>query len=136
MKLDAEIMFDCLLYINAFYYGMFFSCNFVMTTSKYFSVVSTPDIERDAAVTFTLLAIEFLKLIVYKKYKEKYRGISSTFVILMNFGTLACNFYMLKLMSPVLKLEKLLSILLVMLSSCEIFFGALQPWFKKKPYYT
>ncbi|KAL3281913.1 hypothetical protein HHI36_005117 [Cryptolaemus montrouzieri] len=136
MKLDAEIMFDCLLYINAFYYGMFFACNFVMTTSKYFSVVPTPDIGKDAAVTFTLLAIEFVKLISYKKYKETHRGIISTFVIFMNVGTLTCNYYVLEIMDPVLKLEQLLSILLVLLSFCEIFFGSLQPWFKKKPYYT
>ncbi|XP_044752321.1 uncharacterized protein LOC123312137 isoform X2 [Coccinella septempunctata] len=136
MKLDAEIMFDCLLYINAFYYGMFFACNFVMTISKYYSAVITPNIGRDAAVTFSLLAVEFLKLIIYKKYKEAHRGISSTFVIIMNAVTLACCFYMLKIMNPVLKLEKLLCILLWMLASCEIFFGCLQPWFKKKPYYT
>lgn len=136
MKVDAELMFDCLLYINGFYYVLLFPCDSIMSTAKYFSAVLTPDIMFDACITFTMLIIEFLKLILFKKYRDTHRGIISFFVILMNFGTLGCDSYKLFVQDPVLKLEKLLAYLMTTLAITEIVFGSLQLCIKKKPYYV
>lgn len=74
MNIDAELMFECLIHLNIFHYAMIATCETIMTTAKYVSIVDTPKIGRDAAVIFTKLAVEFIKIMVFKKFKEKRRS--------------------------------------------------------------
>lgn len=72
MKVDAELMFECLMHINLHYYPVFGITEACMTAAKRFSEDKfTPDIGRDAAVCFTRLFIEFVKLCVFYRFKEK-----------------------------------------------------------------
>lgn len=75
MKLDAELMFECLIYLNAYYFPVFATCETIMTAAKYRSIIDTPNIARDAIVTFTKLFGEFTKIILFRKYKDERRSI-------------------------------------------------------------
>lgn len=69
-KVDAELMFECLIYINAFYYPVFATCESIMALAKYRSTQrDTPNIGVDAAVCFARLLVEIVKLVVFYKYK-------------------------------------------------------------------
>lgn len=72
MKVDAELMFECLMHINLHYYPVFGLTEACMTTAKFISdKKDTPNIDKDAAVCFTRLFVEFVKLFVFYKYMEK-----------------------------------------------------------------
>lgn len=77
MSIDAELMFECLIHLNIFHYAMIATCESIMTTAKYISIIDTPTIGRDAAVIFTKLAVELIKIMVFKKFKEKKRSMTN-----------------------------------------------------------
>lgn len=71
MKVDSEVMFECLMYINAYYYPVFATCESIMALAKYITPQrDTPNIGQDAAVCFTRLSVEILKLVVFYRYKH------------------------------------------------------------------
>lgn len=80
MNVDAELMFDCLIYINLFYFPVFGICESIMCIAKYRSIMLTRQIETDAAVVSSVLFAELLKLVIYKKLREQRKGkIMTTF---------------------------------------------------------
>lgn len=74
MKIDAELMFECLIYLNVFYFPMFFICETILVAAKWQSQVATPGIEKDMSVTFGLLTVEVTKILIFRKYKDQARG--------------------------------------------------------------
>nr|CAI5837348.1 unnamed protein product [Callosobruchus analis] len=74
MDMDTQLMFECLIYLNAFYFPVFGICETIMTAAKYNSIVDTPDIFRDAAVAFTKLSVEMIKMLIYKRFKDLRRS--------------------------------------------------------------
>lgn len=74
MNLDAELMFDCLLYLNLFYFPVFGICESIMCIAKYKSVIMTDRIRTDAAVITSVLFAEMLKLVIYRKLREQRKG--------------------------------------------------------------
>lgn len=74
MEIDAELMFECLIYLNLFYFPVFATCETIMTIAKYRSIIDTPYIGQDAAVVFTRLACELTKILLYRKFKEEKRS--------------------------------------------------------------
>ncbi|CAG9768015.1 unnamed protein product [Ceutorhynchus assimilis] len=137
MKVDPELMFECLIYLNAFYYPVFASPEFIMVIAKYQSIRETPNIEQDGAVCFARLIAEILKILVFYRWKEKRRKIVTTFALLMTMVSLATVIYTFGYQDPILKLEKVLCSITVMLTTTEIVFGILFffPCFKKVDYY-
>lgn len=73
-NIDPVLMFECLIYLNIYHYAMFATCETIMTTAKYVSIVNTPNIGRDAGVVFTKLTVELTKIIVFEKYRKKRRS--------------------------------------------------------------
>lgn len=74
MNADAELMFDCLLYLNLFYFPVFGICESIMCIAKYRSIIETSKIGIDAAVVSSVLFAELLKLLIYKKMREQRKG--------------------------------------------------------------
>lgn len=71
MKVDAELMFECLIYINAHYYPVFATCESIMALAKFLSQKKdTPNIGLDALVCGTRIFIEIFKLIIFYKFKD------------------------------------------------------------------
>jgi len=68
---DAELMMECLIYLNMFHFSIVATCDVIMTVAKYFSIIQTPKIGQDAAVVFFRLTCELVKIIVYRCFKEK-----------------------------------------------------------------
>ncbi|XP_018572246.1 uncharacterized protein LOC108911729 [Anoplophora glabripennis] len=126
MKVDSELMFECLIYINAYYYPVFASCESIMALAKYISPLrDTPNIGQDAAVCFTRLFVEVLKLVVFNRYKDKSKKLVTAFAVLMTSVTIATIFYTLLIQDPAIKLEKVLSSLTIILTVFEVAFGTL-----------
>lgn len=73
MKVDVELMFACLMHINLYYFPVFGVTEVCMWSAKAYSdKKDTPYIyKHDAAVCFSRLFMEFVKLMVYYKYMEK-----------------------------------------------------------------
>ncbi|KAJ8922411.1 hypothetical protein NQ315_004357 [Exocentrus adspersus] len=138
MKVDAELMFECLIYINAYYYPVFATCDTIMALAKYQSTQrDTPNIGKDALVCFTRLFAEILKLVVFYKYKDERKKLVTAFGVAMTLVTIGTIYYTLLIQDPALKLEKVLSALTIMLTACEVAFGTLflMPCYKKVEYY-
>ncbi|XP_076262896.1 uncharacterized protein LOC143197937 [Rhynchophorus ferrugineus] len=135
--MDAELMFECLIYINAFYYPVFASAEFIMVIAKYQSIRETPNIEQDGAVCFARLIAEILKLLIFYKCKEKRKKLVTIFALLMTGVSLATIIYTFGFQDPVLKLEKVLCSLTIMLVTAEIIYGILYfcPCCKRVEYY-
>lgn len=74
MNVDAELMFDCLLYLNLFYFPVFGICESIMCIAKYKSIILTSRIGIDAAVVSSVLFAEMLKLVIYRKLREHRKG--------------------------------------------------------------
>ncbi|KAJ8937545.1 hypothetical protein NQ318_002762 [Aromia moschata] len=73
--IDAELVFECLIYLNTFYCVVFSTCDTVMTVAKYVSVrKETPNIHWDGAVTFTKMVLEVAKILLFQKFKEERRN--------------------------------------------------------------
>lgn len=74
MNVDAELMFDCLIYLNLFYFPVFGVCESIMCIAKYKSIIETKEIGRDAAIVSSVLFAEMLKLVIYRKLRERRKG--------------------------------------------------------------
>lgn len=74
MNVDAELMFDCLIYLNLFYFPVFGICESIMCIAKYKSIILTSQIGTDAAVVSSVLFAEMLKLVIYRKLREQRKG--------------------------------------------------------------
>ncbi|XP_023019289.1 uncharacterized protein isoform X2 [Leptinotarsa decemlineata] len=78
MKVDVELMFECLMYLNAHYYPVFAISEASMTIAKHISEKKhTPNLDRDAMVCSLRLFIELAKLILFKRYKDDHRSKNS-----------------------------------------------------------
>lgn len=98
MKVDAELMFECLIYLNVFYYPLFFICETILVAAKWQSAVPTPGIEEDASVIFAVLALEIGKILIYRKFKDRKRGINHVliqivYIMFCRFSHRNCCFY-------------------------------------------
>lgn len=74
MNVDPELMFDCLLYLNFYYFPMFLICEPIMYFAKYNSTRPTAFIERDATVVSITILSEMLKLIIFRRLRETRKG--------------------------------------------------------------
>lgn len=74
MNVDPELMFDCLMYLNLYYFPMFGICEPIMYIAKYNSTRPTVFIERDATVVSITILSEFLKLIIFRRLRETRKG--------------------------------------------------------------
>ncbi|KAJ8911426.1 hypothetical protein NQ315_005959 [Exocentrus adspersus] len=137
MNIDTELMFECLMHLNLFYYPVFATCETIMTAAKYNSIIDTPYIFQDGAVVFTKLIAELLKILLFRRLKEERRRIATAIAILLTFVTLGALFYSFFIQWPVLKLEMILNSLTVILATTEVFFGTLDllPCFQKRHYF-
>ncbi|CAG9824751.1 unnamed protein product [Phaedon cochleariae] len=74
MRVDVELMFECLIYINAHYFPVFMISEVSMTIAKYISEKKdTPNLGTDAIVCSARHFVELLKLILFKKLKDTHR---------------------------------------------------------------
>ncbi|XP_023018224.1 uncharacterized protein [Leptinotarsa decemlineata] len=137
MNVDTELMFECLIYLNLFYFPVFGTCETIMTAAKYISIIDTPKIDTDAAVVGTKLSVELLKILIYRKFKDFRRRTVTAITVLLTFVTIGTLFYSFFIQSPVLKLESILNSLTIMLATTEVVFGILEilPCCQKPHYY-
>ncbi|KAL1502187.1 hypothetical protein ABEB36_007365 [Hypothenemus hampei] len=138
MDVDIELMFECLIYLNLFYFPVFATCEIIMTIAKYYSIIDTPYIGQDAAVVFARLACELTKILLYRKFKEEKRNLVTSIVVFFTFITISGLVYTFFIQKPVLKLEHILNSLTITLALTEVGLGVLQvviKCFRKNPYY-
>ncbi|XP_023019288.1 uncharacterized protein isoform X1 [Leptinotarsa decemlineata] len=127
MKVDVELMFECLMYLNAHYYPVFAISEASMTIAKHISEKKhTPNLDRDAMVCSLRLFIELAKLILFKRYKDDHRKIVTAVVVFMTMITVGTVYYTVFVQDPTLKLENVFSCLTIMLMIVELVFGI---WF-------
>nr|CAH7748875.1 unnamed protein product [Callosobruchus chinensis] len=78
MKADPELMFECLIYINAYYYPVYAVSEAVMTLAKYMSEKKdTPNLGQDAIVCFSRIFMDLFKILLFNRFKETCRSKSS-----------------------------------------------------------
>ncbi|XP_050513762.1 uncharacterized protein LOC126889479 [Diabrotica virgifera virgifera] len=138
MKFDPELMFECLLYINAHYFPVIAISEISMLTAKYFSdKKDTPNIDQDAVVCLTRHVCELMKLVMFQRFKYTHKKLITLFSIFLTFMTVGTVYYNVNIQHPILKLEIILSVLTTLLEATEIFFGCwyLMPCYKKVEYF-
>ena len=70
--MDAVLMFEVLLYLNLYFFGLFCVGELVILLAKCLSpVLCIPNIGRDAAVLMVVFASEILKLQGFKRSRER-----------------------------------------------------------------
>ncbi|XP_060530180.1 uncharacterized protein LOC132704298 [Cylas formicarius] len=126
-RINAELMFECLIYLNMFYFPVFATCETIITVAKYFYAgIFTPNIKQDAAVIFTRIGCELTKILLYRKFKEEKRSLITAIAVFFTCITIAGVAYTFAIQTPALKLEHILSSLTIMLAVTEVTFGMLQ----------
>nr|CAI5820691.1 unnamed protein product [Callosobruchus analis] len=138
MKADPELMFECLIYINAYYYPVYAISEAVMTFAKYMSEKKdTPNLGQDAIVCFSRIFMDLFKLLLFNRFKETCRRTVTFFNVLMAAFIILTVLYTLMLQYPTLKLENVLASLSILMNSTEVLFGlwSLLPCYKKAEYF-
>lgn len=68
--MDAPLFFEVLLYLNCYYFGLFFVTETIMVLAKYFSEkYFTPNIDMDGGILSIIILAEFIKLFTFRKYR-------------------------------------------------------------------
>ncbi|CAG9856917.1 unnamed protein product [Phyllotreta striolata] len=138
MKVDPELMFECLIYINAHYYPVFAVCEIAMLVAKYLSdKKDTPNLDQDAAVCLTRHVAELMKLVGFQVFKYRSRKLVTLAVIVLSLVNVCTVYYNMFLQHPILRLEIVLSCLTSLLLATELLFGFwyLMPCYKKIEYF-
>ncbi|KAJ8962998.1 hypothetical protein NQ314_005637 [Rhamnusium bicolor] len=132
--IDTELMFECLIHLNMFYYAVFGTCDIFMTIAKYVGPRETLHIYEDGAVMFTKLAAELAKILLFRRYKEERRRLVTAAAVGLTFVTMATLYYGFFIQTPVIRLEYMLNSLTVLLTVTEVVFGILDllPCCKKR----
>lgn len=74
--MEADLVFDILLYINLYYFPVFLFTEGVVVFAKYVSeTLQTPTIGNDASVMGIMVASEFFKLVLHVKLKDRKKGL-------------------------------------------------------------
>ncbi|XP_019865341.1 uncharacterized protein LOC109594566 [Aethina tumida] len=137
MNLDAELMFECLIYLNTFYFPVFATCESIMAIAKYRSIRDTPKIGQDASVVFSRLFAELLKIVLFRKLKDDRRTLATACSVILTLLSICGILYTFFIQDPVLKLEYILGAISIMLTCTEVVFGVLDllPCCQKVQYY-
>lgn len=70
--MEADLMFDVLLYLNLYYFPVFLFTESVVVFAKYISEnLWTPNIGNDAGVMGIMVTSEFFKLVLHRKLKDR-----------------------------------------------------------------
>lgn len=73
--MDAPLFFEVLLYLNCYYFGLFFVSETIMVLAKYFSnKFPTPNINLDGGILCIIMLAEFTKLLTFRKIRESRPG--------------------------------------------------------------
>ncbi|CAH1102454.1 unnamed protein product [Psylliodes chrysocephalus] len=138
MKADPELMFECLMYINAHYFPVIALSEIAMLVAKYLSdKKDTPNLDQDAAVCLTRHVAELMKLVIFQIFKYSSRKLVTLFAILLTLLTVATVYYNMFLQHPILRLEIVLCCVTSLLMATEMLFGLwfLMPCYKKVEYF-
>ncbi|KRT80291.1 hypothetical protein AMK59_6851 [Oryctes borbonicus] len=137
--MDAILMFDVLLYLNIYYYLLAAICHPVMVIAKYFSpnYVTPEHISTDVAVVATMVVTDLLKILIYRKLREKSKVVAVIVGILFISVTFTCTLYLLFLQQGTTNMEYIISSVTMILYFSELVFGILSffPCCKKSEYY-
>lgn len=73
--MEADLMFEVLMYINIYYFPVFAVAESFVVSAKYISnELWTPRIGIDASVVGSVLISELSKLLIYQRTKDNRRG--------------------------------------------------------------
>ncbi|KAG5888678.1 hypothetical protein JTB14_022262 [Gonioctena quinquepunctata] len=121
MKVDVELMFECLIYLNAHYYPVVAICESSMNIAKHISEKKdTPNLDMDAMVCSLRLSVELLKLILFKKFKDDHRKMVTAAAVFLTLITIGTVYYTSFIQDPTLKLENVFSCLTILLMMWNI----------------
>ncbi|XP_017784370.1 PREDICTED: uncharacterized protein LOC108568033 [Nicrophorus vespilloides] len=134
--MDAPLMFEVLLYLNIYYFGVFAGSELLIFFAKFNSPLPTPNINIDGGVVGGILFAELLKLLSFQKVRQKKKGAADFLAILFTSVSITGLLYIFILQSPVLKIELIVCGIMFLLLTTEFMFGFLQflPCCKKKEY--
>lgn len=77
-SMDADLMFDVLMYLNLYYFPVFLVCESCVVFGKYISPnLWTPNIGKDAGVMGAMVMSELIKLVIHRKLKDNKKGTAS-----------------------------------------------------------
>lgn len=73
--MDAQLFFEVLLYLNCYYFGLFFVTEIFMVLAKYFSEkFYTPNIDLDGGILCIIMIAELTKLFTFRRIRETKPG--------------------------------------------------------------
>ncbi|KAB0790894.1 hypothetical protein PPYR_02694 [Photinus pyralis] len=124
--MDPLLFFDCLMYLNNYYYYMFTMSNIAIWIAKNLSDnddYNTPNIVRDAYIAASLTISELLKIILFRKFRHRYTGWSVVLAVFLTIVSMLALLYVFLIQWPVLRLEFCLDIMLFVLLAFEVVCG-------------
>ncbi|XP_056637147.1 uncharacterized protein LOC130892244 [Diorhabda carinulata] len=138
MKFDPELLFECLIFINAHYYPVFAVSEMSMLVAKYLSdKKDTPNLDQDAVVCLTRHVCELMKLVLFQRFKYSHKKFITFFSLFLTLLTCGTIYYNMQVQQPVLRLEIVLSCLTTLMIGSELICGVwfLLPCYKKVEYF-
>ncbi|XP_065159665.1 uncharacterized protein [Atheta coriaria] len=135
--MDAPLMYEVLLYLNVYYFGVFAGSEMLIVFAKFNGPLPTPHIELDGAVVAGILISELIKLLMFNRLRDLDRKCLSDFLAqFLTALSLLGLVYIFVLQHPVLKIEYIVCTIMFLLLITEFTYGFLQfvPCCKKKQY--
>lgn len=68
--MDAPLMYEVLLYLNVYYFGVFAGSEMLIVFAKFNGPLPTPHIELDGAVVAGILISELIKLLTFNRLRD------------------------------------------------------------------
>lgn len=77
MNINVSLTFEVLLYLNSYYFGLFFICELGMNAVKYINFSSLQHYSTDFSILLAVCVVEVLRILLARRgnltEKSKYR---------------------------------------------------------------
>ncbi|KAH8369215.1 hypothetical protein KR009_004347 [Drosophila setifemur] len=124
--MNASLIYEILMYLNSFYFGMYAAFEVGVGVLKAINLNYGENVlSREASILLSLCIIETLRIVFGRKSSLSDRGWQATVSVILTLPSLAIVIYLCCFQTYVLKLEIILSALMITLQGAELVYASI-----------
>ncbi|XP_037949024.1 uncharacterized protein LOC119680331 [Teleopsis dalmanni] len=124
--MNASLMYEILMYLNSFYFGMYAAFEIGVGVLKGVNLHYDENIFlKEAGILLTLCVVETIRVVLGRKCSLNDRGWQAIASVILTLPSLAIVIYLCCFQSFVLKLEIILSALMIALQVAELIYACI-----------
>ncbi|XP_017466604.1 PREDICTED: uncharacterized protein LOC108359303 [Rhagoletis zephyria] len=124
MKMNASLIYEILMYLNSFYFGMYATFEIGVGVLKAIGLNYTSnELTHEGCILLALCIVETIRIVLGRKSSLSDRGWQATASVILTLPSLALVIYLCCFQTYVLKLEIILSALMIALQGAELVYA-------------